>query len=229
LSSSSKCPAADSDGDGHFDDDDNCPRDANPDQADLNGDDQGDACDRDDDGDRYDDGFDNCPVVYNPDQADADADKLGSACDAAELIAGPSGAGPGTPGPAGAPAPGTPGGAADARAPSVTVGVQRRQRLSDAGPSLVVTASCSEACTLEAVVSASALAARRARVGRARAVLARGSWSLAAAGRTYVFARWTSTARRLRAGRNLVATLQLSATDAAGNRSRQSRRIELRR
>lgn len=223
------CPAADTDADGVFDDDDNCRTVANPDQRDINGDDQGDACDRDDDGDRYDDGFDNCPDVYNPDQADADGDGIGSACDAAELIAGPLGAGPGTPGGAGAPAPGTPGTAADAQAPSLTVRVQRRQRLSESGRSLVVTASCSEACTLEAVVSASALAARRARVGRARAVLARGSWSLAGAERTYVFARWTSTARRLRAGRNLVATLQLSATDAAGNRSRQSRRIELRR
>ena len=79
------------------------------------------------------------------------------------------------------------------------------------------------------MVSATAQAARRARLGRARAVLARGTWSLAGAGRTYVFARWTSAARRLRAGRSLVATLQLSATDAAGNRSRLSRRIELRR
>ena len=222
------CPPLHSDSDGINDDDDNCDQVPNPDQSDINGDDQGDACDRDDDGDRYDDGFDNCPVIYNPDQADADGDKLGSACDAAELIAGPGGAGPGTPGDPGTPA-GTPGGAADARAPTLTVSVQRRQRLSDSGRSLVVTASCSEACTLDAVVSASAQAARRARLGRARAVLARGSWSLMGAGRTYVFARWTVAAKRLRSGRNLVATLQLSATDPAGNRKRLSRRIEVRR
>ncbi len=204
------CPAVDRDGDGRYDDDDNCIVDPNPDQRDLNGDDQGDVCDRDDDGDRYDDDYDNCPIVYNPDQADADADTIGSACDAAEPIAGALGP-------------------ADASAPRVTVAVQRRQQLADAGPSIVVTTSCSEACTLGVVVSASAQAARRARLGRARVVLARGSWSLQEAGRTYVFARWTAAARKLRAGRNLVATLQLSATDAAGNRSRQSRRIELRR
>jgi len=115
------------------------------------------------------------------------------------------------------------------RAPSVTISVQRRQRLSETGRALVVTASCSEACMLDAVVFASAQSARRARVGRARAVLARGSWSLEGAGRTYVFARWTPVTRRLPAGRRLVAMLQLSATDAAGNRSRQTRRLELRR
>ena len=234
------CPAADTDSDGVFDDDDNCPAAANPDQSDLNGDDQGNACDRDDDGDRYDDGFDNCPAVYNPDQEDADRDGfadrgdpdkdgLGSACDPDELIAGPVGAGPGTPGGAGDAGPGTPDGAADSQAPKLTLRVQRRQRMSEVGRSLVVTASCSEACTLDAVVSATSQAARRARLGRSRAVLARGTWALTEAGRTYVFARWTSTARRLRGGRSLVATLQLSATDAAGNRSRQSRRIELRR
>jgi len=224
------CPAADTDGDGRFDDDDNCRAVANPDQSDINGDDQGDACDRDDDGDRYDDGFDNCPVVYNPDQADLDGDGIGSGCDAAELIAGPPGGSTGPGGQAGGPgAAGTPGAATDASAPSVTVKVQRRQRLSEAGRSLVVTVTCSEACTLDAVVSANAQAARRARLGSTRAVLARGSWSLAGAGRTYVFARWTSAARRLRAGRTLAATLQLTATDAAGNRRRLSRRVDLRR
>ncbi len=59
---------ADADGDGVFDADDNCPDDANPDQADGDGDDLGDACD-------------NCPVVANPDQADGDGDDLGDACD----------------------------------------------------------------------------------------------------------------------------------------------------
>ena len=211
------CPAADTDGDGRFDDEDNCITVSNPDQRDLDGDDKGDACDRDDDGDRYDDGFDNCPVIYNPAQADADGDGTGSACDADELIAGPAGQAPS----------GT--AAADVRAPALTIQVQRRQRLSETGPVIVVTVTCSEACTLDTAVSATAQAARRARLGRARVVLARGTWSLAGPGRTYVFARWTTAARRLRAGRTLAATLQLTATDAAGNRSRQSRRVELRR
>jgi hypothetical protein len=221
------CPPQDKDGDTRFDEDDNCIDTVNPDQRDLDGDDKGDVCDRDDDGDRYDDGFDNCPVVYNPEQADLDRDGLGSACDAEELIAGaPPGVTPGTgnaaPG-AGATA------AADRSAPHVTVAVRKRQRLADAGPALVVSASCSEACTLQAVVGASARAARKARLGRKDVVLARGSWSLAGAGRTYLFARWRPIARRLRSDRRLTAALRLTAVDGAGNRRTVTRRIEMRR
>ena len=111
----------------------------------------------------------------------------------------------------------------------MTVSVIRRQRLSDAGRALVVTVSCSEACSLQAVLAADARAARRARLGGLRVVLARGSWSLAGRGRTYLFARWTPTARRLRAGRRASAVLRLTAADAAGNRRTVTRPVELRR
>lgn len=218
------CPPVDTDQDGRLDEDDNCAQLANPDQSDLDGDDKGDSCDRDDDADKYDDGYDNCPTTYNPLQEDLDSDKLGSACDAQELIAGPSG----TTG-SGTPDPGTPSAAADRRAPDVSVAVERRPRLADAGRALVVTARCSEACSLAAELVASPSAARRARLGRKRVVLARGSWSLAGAGRTYVFARWTPSARRLRPGRRLRATLRVTATDPAGNRRTVNRSIDLRR
>ncbi|MBC8183291.1 thrombospondin type 3 repeat-containing protein, partial [candidate division KSB1 bacterium] len=46
----------DSDGDGVADEDDNCPETANPDQANFDDDDMGDACDADDDNDGVDDG-----------------------------------------------------------------------------------------------------------------------------------------------------------------------------
>ncbi len=218
------CPAAHSDNDAINDDDDNCDLIANPDQRDLDGDDKGDVCDGDDDGDRIDDGFDNCPVVYNPEypQNDFDRDGIGSACDAQELIAGAAAT------PAGG-APGAAGSAADRSAPAVTVAVDRRQRLSDAGRSLVVRVSCSEACSLRAELAAAASAARSARLGRLRVTLARGSWSLAGRGRTYVFARWTPAARRLRAGRLLSAALRVTATDAAGNRRTVTRAVQLRR
>ncbi len=60
---------------------DNCPDTANADQANLDADALGDACDLDDDGDGVSDLDDNCPRAANADQADLDADALGDACD----------------------------------------------------------------------------------------------------------------------------------------------------
>jgi hypothetical protein len=59
---------ADSDGDGAYDFDDNCPDVSNSDQADSDSDEVGDACD-------------NCLSVPNPDQTDVDGDGIGDACD----------------------------------------------------------------------------------------------------------------------------------------------------
>ncbi|MEM6702013.1 MAG: thrombospondin type 3 repeat-containing protein [Acidobacteriota bacterium] len=72
----------DGDGDGTEDQADNCPLDYNPDQEDLDGDGQGDACDFDDDDDGVDDEYDNCPLISNSDQDDNDLDEEGDACDA---------------------------------------------------------------------------------------------------------------------------------------------------
>jgi hypothetical protein len=72
----------DSDVDTVGDADDNCPFDANPGQADNDGDDEGDACDDDDDNDTIDDAADNCPLDANPGQADNDGDDEGDVCDA---------------------------------------------------------------------------------------------------------------------------------------------------
>ncbi|MBT8116097.1 MAG: thrombospondin type 3 repeat-containing protein, partial [Arenicella sp.] len=60
---------------------DNCPDDANTDQADQDGDMIGDVCDPDIDGDMIDNGVDNCPVDANADQADLDMDGTGDVCD----------------------------------------------------------------------------------------------------------------------------------------------------
>lgn len=75
---------ADADGDGIPDATDNCPDDANADQADSDGDGTGDACEDapgDSDGDGVLDPDDNCPNDSNPEQTDTDLDGLGNACD----------------------------------------------------------------------------------------------------------------------------------------------------
>jgi Thrombospondin type 3 repeat len=59
---------SDQDGDGVFDNDDNCPTVKNPDQADEDKDGVGNACD-------------NCPHIMNQSQADADLDGVGDVCD----------------------------------------------------------------------------------------------------------------------------------------------------
>jgi thrombospondin type 3 repeat protein len=72
---------ADVDKDGVPDAHDNCPSVPNPDQADLDSNKIGDACEElDDDGDGVINLDDNCPVIANPDQADWDEDGLGDAC-----------------------------------------------------------------------------------------------------------------------------------------------------
>ncbi|HXT22496.1 MAG TPA: thrombospondin type 3 repeat-containing protein [Thermoanaerobaculia bacterium] len=74
----------DRDGDGIADDSDNCPDNANADQADGDHDGSGDVCDasNDDDGDGVANGTDNCPATPNADQADGDRDGIGDACEA---------------------------------------------------------------------------------------------------------------------------------------------------
>jgi hypothetical protein len=71
----------DSDGDGVPNAGDNCTAVTNPDQADVDGDGSGDACDIDDDHDSVLDDIDNCPLVSNVDQTDSDGDGQGDACD----------------------------------------------------------------------------------------------------------------------------------------------------
>ncbi|HSC76399.1 MAG TPA: thrombospondin type 3 repeat-containing protein, partial [Pseudomonadales bacterium] len=61
---------------------DNCPSNANADQADTDGDGMPDACtDTDDDNDGLLDVSDNCPLIANADQLNTDGDTQGNACD----------------------------------------------------------------------------------------------------------------------------------------------------
>jgi hypothetical protein len=74
-------PATDSDGDGRTDGADNCPFVSNADQADLDGDKSGDACDTDDDGDGHVDSADNCPTVANDQTNTPGGTSAGDACE----------------------------------------------------------------------------------------------------------------------------------------------------
>lgn len=84
-------PGHDLDNDGVPDSVDNCPCNANPDQADFDGDGVGNVCDncmaypnpdqRDMDGDGFGDLCDNCPFVSNIWQEDSDGDYVGDSCD----------------------------------------------------------------------------------------------------------------------------------------------------
>ncbi len=71
----------DTDADGVPDALDNCPEVSNTDQADMDGDDLGDACDPDKDGDGVNNNVDVCPAVSDPTQTDTDNDGVGDACE----------------------------------------------------------------------------------------------------------------------------------------------------
>ena len=222
----------DTDGDGDIDPRDNCRTIPNPDQNDTDLDTLGDACDNDDDEDYVLDAEDNCPLTFNPrpaadqPQPDGDGDGIGTACDPSESQVGPPAP---TPAPGSTATPPPAAAAADRTPPALRLAVARRQAFGELGGGLVAAIRCSEACRVSATLRLGARQARTLRLKRVRTV-ARGSASLADAGRTYAFLRFDPRARaRLWRARRVTATLRVAAVDAAGNRSTLSRKLTLHR
>jgi hypothetical protein len=206
----------DSDGDTVPDPLDNCSKVRNPDQGDYDYDRTGDVCDPDDDEDGEFDVTDNCPLVYNWEQTDADGDGIGTACDDSEGVV------------SGSPPPLAP--AADVTAPTVRVNVARTQRVRRLRGRLPVRVRCSEACAVAAKLTVDRATARRLRIGRRTATVARGSATLAGKGTTYVFLRVKrAVARRLPARRTVRARLAITAADRAGNARTARRTLRLAR
>lgn len=79
----------DTDSDGVFDGEDNCPLAANPLQEDADGDGRGDACQDDADSDGLDNAVDNCPNAPNSLQEDGDLDGIGDICDTCPTVPDP--------------------------------------------------------------------------------------------------------------------------------------------
>ncbi|XP_072042817.1 uncharacterized protein [Amphiura filiformis] len=75
------CEINDADGDGIQDDMDNCPSTPNDDQADTDGDVEGDACDNDIDDDGVPNANDTCPFTFALNQYDTDGDGIADTCD----------------------------------------------------------------------------------------------------------------------------------------------------
>lgn len=225
------CPPVDDDRDGLIREDDNCERQGtapvfNPDQADLDGDDHGDACDADRDGDRLDDPYDYCPTVYSLergvdrngdgfnnhlDQLDRDGDRVGTECDPDELsVAGPQGTG-----------------RRDRRRPRLALDVDRRQQLAAVRAGLVVRLRCSEACATTVELQVKRAIARRLGLKGTR-IIAGASARLGGKGTTYAFVQFDRRVRRkLFRMRHFESTLTAVAVDRAGNRRSLNRPVAL--
>ncbi len=157
----------------------------------------------------------------------------------------------------GVPTPPNPGaaGAPDTAAPAVSVAFRKLKLALLLRKGLAVTVSCSEACTIVAVLTQAAKAKRgmatmrsagaaparkaaapgtrpvrpRAKTAKAK-VIGRGTGKLAAAGKAKVVVKLTAKARRaLKRARRLNATLTITVRDAAGNRGSAVKKVTAKR
>ena len=192
---------------------DNCDAAANADQADLDGDGQGDVCDSDQDGDGLSDAVE-AQLGTNPRSADSDGDGRPDGSDSCPTLA----AATASACPDAAPAP----------APALTFTIGGFPR----AIALRTLRSRGVALTLEPNQGASFLVELRGRLRGSRVsragdfVLAERNLSLAA-GRRSIRVR-IPRAQRTRLRRRVLLTLRVTATDASGRTTVQGRRLRIR-
>jgi len=110
------------------------------------------------------------------------------------------------------------------------VRLARVQRTGNLAGGMPVSVRCSEACGLAAELRLTRRSARRLRLKSP--VLTRGSATLAASGRTWVFLRMKPAIRKklLSArARGTAAQLEITAVDGAGNVDSKTKRVSFRR
>jgi hypothetical protein len=203
----------DGDRDGRPNSADNCPSAANPDQADLDRDGIGDACDDDIDGD----GVSNATEIArgsDPAKADSDGDGVPDGADGCPTIAGLVNGCPRFDGPR------------DTRAPKLRLRAAKtvkHKTLRKRGARF--TASCDEACSITATLSG-AITGKATLAKAGSLVLAESHRGSRTGARTLRLKPSAKLARAL--GRRAALTITVVATDAAGNRTTKTTKIGVR-
>jgi hypothetical protein len=195
---------------------DNCPDVNGDNQADLDGDGLGDACDPDIDGD----GISNAAEAgmgTNPSSGDSDGDGKGDGADACPTLAAATANGcPDTT----APAPVTP---PDTAAPKVTItGLTTKFKLAKFLKGVKLKATPNEASSLEVELIVKAKSATVSKAGDL--VLASKSFARGTAARSVTL----KPNKKLVGGKKkFTATVRVTATDAAGNRALVSKKVSV--
>ena len=190
---------------------DNCPGVPGDDQADLDGDGQGDACDADIDGDGVSNDAETARGT-NPRSADSDGDGKPDGADACPAIASPEASGCVTP-----PVP-------DVTPAKLTItGVRSRVTRAALLKGIVARITPSEPARLEVALLGRARSAGLARAGDV--ILAERNFAMSAARRSV---RLKPSRRLIGSRKRFTVRLRVIATDAAGNRRTSTRSIRVR-
>ena len=209
-------PPTDVDQDGLKSTVDNCPAVANPDQADLDGDGKGDACDDDSDGDGLSDAVE---ALLGTDRLNADSDGDGKVDSGDACLKIAAATADGCPGPQ----PQAPAAEADRKAPALALtGVPKSMKLRTFLKGVPATVTCDEPCSVDADLLGSARSVRLA----ASFNLTLGTKSLGLGGGARKL-KIKPSKRLVGKAKKLTVQLRVTATDASGNRTRKTQTLKV--